>query len=59
MTYAVVKSENGFKGQIEHDLHKRPERKGHKLTTYSNKEYKTFQGAINWLNKQIAIQTKI
>lgn len=55
LTYSTVKTENGFKGQVQHDLHKRPEFKGRVLTRYS-KEYKTARGVTNWLDKQIEIQ---
>lgn len=57
LSYQVIKDGEGFRGQVEHDLHKNPRLKG-KVLSRRSKEYKTTKGATNWLDKQIEIQNE-
>ena len=55
LRYKVIKTDNGYKGQISHDLHKRARFNGKVLIRYS-KPYKTERGVKNWLGRQLAMQ---
>ena len=54
LIFDTIQVEGGFKGRVQHNLHKRPEFNGKVLTRFS-KVYKTRSGAKKWAQKQFEI----